>query len=279
MRRRLVETLVLLGLVAVLVSVVRREQEGETRPSLRELTIDGLSPGMAVSEVDRQGLSPSTVFGTEGIHDGKRVVNFVYGDSLLNGNIPYVKNGDLKERVYEKLGRPDRVREQVWTYEGAFAVGFRDDRLRGIYSDESYLDQRQDYYITCQGWSDTMLPNYFYGLVGESRTGRSTLVQDPWLTLSTSRRFYSALSVDQVVLDTGRLSVGQSLETASEAISGREVATIDSRYAYDYADFTLTLEVKEKLVARIVVEPPPRIPEPNPASDCQGILDLIERHP
>ena len=276
MRRRIVEALVVLGLVAGLVSVVRKGPEPGTRASLEDLTIDRIYPGMAISEVDPRVLSPTTVFGTAGIHDNKRAVNFVYGETLFSGNTPYVQKGDAKQRVYQRLGRPDLVRDQVWTYEGAFALGFRDGRLSGIFSDQSYMNSMQDYYyIECNGLSHYP-PNYFYALVGESATGDSALVLVPWLTLST-KRFFSACQTDQVILPSGRVFVGQSVQIASDTLSGNEVEIIEGRQIYTFADFTLALKSKGDWIVNIVVAPRPLNPEPN--YEVEGILDLIEREP
>ena len=277
MKRRILETLVLLGLAAVLASMMRREPEPGTRPSREDLTIDGIYPGMALSEVERHIQSPSTVFGTAGVYDSQRSVSFVYGDTVLRDGIPCVQKGDTEERVYQELGRPDRVRDHIWTYEGKFALGFQDARLIGIFSDQSYINSSQGhYFIECTGLSHCP-PNYFYGLVGESSLGDSALVLVPSLTLAT-QSFYFACNPEQVILPGGRVYVGQSLQSALDSLSGNEVERVEGKRIYTFTDFTLAFDVTDNRVFDIVVEPRLLNPEPG-GIEPEGILDLIGREP
>ena len=98
----------------------------------------------------------------------------------------------------------------------------------------------------------------------------------PWLPLSTKRFFYNC-PTDQVILPSGRVFVDQSVQNASDTLSGNEVEIIEGRQVYTFADLTLVLESKGDLIVNIAVEPRPLNPEPN--YEVEGILDLIEREP
>ena len=267
-RNRKIELLLLLAFAAVLASGSIERSE-EFSPDIRALTIDGLLPGMLTRDIAPNDLSSSTVY--RKTDEGDRI-DFVFGQSIVQDDQVLLKDGDTKETVSESLGPPDRIGPEIWIYDRAFSVAFREEHLVAAFTDQLQRGLVSEYPNSdAIGLSHTA--GWFYGCVGETAEEEPALILVPSLTETSNQMVWSSWTGPRVILESGTISVGQSIESARAMLAKGEAIFQRSRYSYSFNnDFVLTLGVDSGKVSGLKVEPQP-IYGVGPSYDgVQGLL-------
>jgi len=253
-KKRMVQLLLLLASVSVVRSgLIKGTTEKVARPEIRALSVDGLLPGTSMTALDPGTLNSSTIYRKS---DYDERLGFIFGQSIVHDGDVVLKTGDTKTTVSNRLGPPDRIRDGIWTYDRAFNLAFQEECLVAVFTDRLQRspvsgDQSPDGY----GLSHTA--GWFYGCIGETPTGDSTLVLSPSLTETSNQMISTSWSGARLILENGTISVGQSIESARDLLKKTE-AKVQDRYSYNFNnDFVLTLGVDNGRVAELKVEPQP----------------------
>lgn len=253
-KKRMVELLLLLASVSVVSSgLIKDTTKKVARAEIRALSIDGLLPGKSMTALDHGRLNSSTIYGKSD-HDER--LDFIFGQSIVHDGDVVLQSGDTKTIVSERLGPPDRIRDGIWTYDRAFNLAFREECLVAVFTDRLQRtrvsgDQSLD------GFGLSHTAGWFYGCIGETPAGDSTLVLSPSLTETSNQMISTSWSGARLILENGTISVGQSIESVRDLLKETEAKVLD-RYSYSFNnDFVLTLRVYNGRVAELRVEPQP----------------------
>ena len=246
MKRRLVEIGLLLALVATLLMAKRPEAP----VSLDELTIDGLYPGMPVSEIEVESLRPTTVFET-GVTAWGISVHVIYGEVLVLGEEPFLDAGDSMQQVEAKLGAPTKIDGEIWRYSDKFSLCFRNGRLFRVFASVPQQTYREDYYyIECDGWSHSP-PNLFYALTGKTRDFGGTLLV---LNGLEKRNRFTTWSGQRLELAQSSLSVGDSLTKVKEELRTQDVTVPGNVWTFVTQGVEVALNFQQGKLNEIAVQ-------------------------
>ena len=264
-KRRLVEIGLLLALVATLLMAKRPEAP----VSLDELTIDGLYPGMPVSEIEVESLRPTTVF-KAGVTSTELKLRVVYGEVLAAGRGTLLTSGDSRQKVEAKLGTPTEIDGEIWRYSNKLTLFFRDERLFRVFTSIPQEVDLEDYYYISLDHQERTSPSVLFAITGKTKeSGHALLLLD----VPFKETCFTTWSGQRLELAQSSLSVGDSLTKVKEELRTQDVTVSGNVWTFVTQGVEVALNFQQGKLNEIAVQ------EVFQGPSYESIESLIETPP